>query len=214
MFLLKSFKPYILFLILLPLLFSQRAEAQQDSLMLKGVKPPRVVSPIKATMLAAAFPGMGQVYNRKYWKIPLVYAGFGALGYSIVFNTQNFNNYLSGYQDLTDDIPETNSYERYIENTVYTPGEIDRALGSDEYDAQTGSWVEDQLRNAVDYYRRYRDLSYIGVALWYFVTIIDANVDASLADFDVGENLTLDIEPVALQTVYGNGFGVGIKLTF
>ncbi|TFH39227.1 MAG: hypothetical protein E4G95_01690 [Bacteroidia bacterium] len=70
------------------------------------------------------------------------------------------------------------------------------------------------MKNAVYYYRRYRDLSYIGVALWYIISIVDANVDASLSDFDVGDNLSINIEPVALHTMNGNGFGVGIKLTF
>jgi len=211
---LKIFKQYILFCILLPLLINNDVAAQADTLISGEAKKQRVVSPIKATMLAAAFPGMGQVYNRKYWKMPIVYAGFGALGYSIVFNTQNFNKYLSGYQDLTDDIIETNSYVDLLKNTPYTPEQIDKALGSDEYDAQIAAWIEDQLKNAVYYYRRYRDLSYIGVAVWYIITIIDANVDASLADFDVGDNLSINFEPVALHTMGGSGFGMGIRLTF
>jgi hypothetical protein len=188
--------------------------AQNDTVLIETAKPERIVYPLKATMLAAAFPGLGQVYNRKYWKIPFVYAGFGAVGYSIVFNTQNFNKYLEGYQHLTDDIPETVSYIELLGKTAYTPEQIDAALGSSEYDAQTGSWVEDQVLNAVEYYRRYRDLSYIGVAAWYFITIIDAHVDANLADFDIGEKLQLSIEPMPVQTVYGNGLGVGVKIIF
>lgn len=188
--------------------------AQADTVSFKKEKPLRVIDPLKSTMLAAAFPGMGQVYNRKYWKIPFVYAGFGAVGYSIVFNTQNFNKFLNGYQDLTDDIPETNSYTSLLGKTIYTPEQIDKSLGSDEYDPQTGSWVEDQILNAVDYYRRYRDLSYIGVAVWYFITIIDANVDANLSDFDIGESLEIKIEPTQVKTVYGNSIGVGLKVTF
>lgn len=188
--------------------------AQNDTLAIAQPGEQRVVSPLKATMLAAAFPGMGQVYNRKYWKIPLVYAGFGAVGYSIVFNTSNFNNYLRGYQDLTDDIPETNSYIKLLGNSTYTPGQIDQALGSDEFDAQVSSWVEDQLRNAIDYYRRYRDLSYIGVAVWYLITIIDAHVDANLADYDVGQSLRVEIEPVPVSTPVGKGMGLGVRLTF
>jgi hypothetical protein len=211
---LKSAKQYILVIFLLPLLNFNNVAAQADTLIFRETKKQRVVSPIKATMLAAAFPGMGQIYNRKYWKIPIVYAGFGALGYSIVFNTQNFNTYLSGYQDLTDDIAETNSYADLLKNTPYTPEQIDKALGSDEYDPQIAAWIEDQLKNAVYYYRRYRDLSYIGVALWYIITIVDANVDASLADFDVGDNLSINIEPVALHTMGSSGFGMGIRLTF
>lgn len=210
----KPVKQYILFVLLLPILINNNTAAQADTLILGEAKKQRMVSPIKATMLAAAFPGMGQVYNRKYWKIPIVYAGFGALGYSIVFNTQNFNKYLSGYQDLTDDIAETDSYTDLLKNTPYTPEQIDKALESDDYDPQIAAWIEDQMKNAVYYYRRYRDLSYIGVALWYIITIVDANVDASLADFDVGDNLSINFEPVALHTMGGSGFGMGIRLTF
>jgi hypothetical protein len=201
-------------LAILCLILPERVMAQGDTLAIAQPGEQRVVSPLKATMLAAAFPGMGQVYNRKYWKIPLVYAGFGAVGYSIVFNTSNFNNYLKGFQDLTDDIPETNSYIKLLGNSTYTPGQIDQALGSDEFDAQVSSWVEDQLRNAIDYYRRYRDLSYIGVAVWYLITIIDAHVDANLADYDVGESLRMEIEPVPVNTPMGNGMGLGVRLTF
>ncbi|MEZ5011274.1 MAG: DUF5683 domain-containing protein [Bacteroidales bacterium] len=204
----------ILFIILFPLISSRDAVAQSDTIPLRKPHEQRISSPLKATMMAAAFPGLGQVYNRKYWKIPIVYAGFGALGYSIVFNTSNFNQYLQGYQDLTDDIPETNSYVDILQNTIYTPEQVDAALGSDLYDPQVGSWIEDQVRNAVDYYRRYRDLSYIGVAAWYMITIIDAHVDANLADFDVGEDLTLEFQPVAIRTQYGNGIGMGVIVTF
>jgi hypothetical protein len=163
-------------------------------------------------MLAAAFPGMGQVYNRKYWKIPIVYAGFGALGYSIVSNSQNFNKYIEAYRDLNDDIPETNSYAEVTLN--FDPGEIDKSLESDLYDPQTSSWVSDQLLNAVNYYRRYKELSYIGVVAWYLISILDANIDANLYDYDIGENLNLTIKATPVTMVYGKTVGLGIKLTF
>jgi len=172
----------------------------------------RVLCPVKATMMAAAFPGLGQVYNRKYWKIPLVYAGFGALGYSIIRNSQNFDGYMEAYQDLTDDVPETVSYEKYTSS--FDAGEIDPALGADNYNAQTHSWVKDQMLNAISFYRRYRDLSYIGVGIWYIVSILDANVDAIMSDYDIGPELQLSIEPVQLNTVYGTTMGLGVKVTF
>lgn len=172
----------------------------------------RVLSPVKATMMAAAFPGLGQVYNRKYWKIPLVYAGFGALGYSIIRNSQNFDGYMKAYQDLTDDVPETVSYEKYTSS--FDSGEIDPALGADNYSAQTHSWVKDQMLNAISFYRRYRDLSYIGVGIWYIVSILDANVDAIMSDYDIGPELQLSVEPVQLNTVYGTTMGLGVKVTF
>ncbi|MBN1387804.1 MAG: hypothetical protein JW965_05110 [Bacteroidales bacterium] len=178
------------------------------------VLPPsaRVLSPVKATMMAAAFPGLGQVYNRKYWKIPLVYAGFGALGYSIIRNSQNFDGYMQAYQDLTDDVPETTSYEKYT--PLFDSGEIDPALEADNYNPQTHSWVKDQMLNAISYYRRYRDLSYIGVAVWYIVSILDANVDAIMSDYDISPELNISVEPVQLRTVYGPTMGLGVKVTF
>ncbi len=172
----------------------------------------RVVLPVKATMMAAAFPGLGQVYNRKYWKIPLVYAGFGALGYSIVWNSQNFNGYMTAYQDLTDDITETTGYEKYT--GAFDSGEIDPALGAENYSAQTHATVKNQLLNGVSYYRRYRDLSYIGVGLWYIISILDANVDALMSDYDISPELRMSIEPVPVPTVYGSTVGVGVTLTF
>jgi hypothetical protein len=172
----------------------------------------RVLSPVKATMMAAAFPGLGQVYNRKYWKIPLVYAGFGALGYSILFNSQNFDSWLTAYQDLTDDVPETISYEKYTQ--AIDSGEIDPALGKDNYNPVSHSTVKDQMLNAVSYYRRYRDLSYIGVAVWYIVSILDANVDAIMSDYDISPELNLSVEPVQLSTIYGPTVGLGVKVTF
>lgn len=172
----------------------------------------RVLSPVKATMMAAALPGLGQVYNRKYWKIPLVYAGFGALSYSIIRNSQNFDGYLNAYQDLTDDVAETTSYEKYTSS--FDSGEIDPALGAENYDPQTHSWVKDQMLNAVSFYRRYRDLSYIGVGFWYILSILDANVDAIMSDYDITPELNLSVEPVTLSTINGPAMGIGVKVTF
>lgn len=172
----------------------------------------REISPMKATMMAAALPGLGQVYNRKYWKIPLVYAGFGALGYSIVFNTWNFDGYMKAYQDLTDNIAETNSYEKYT--PAFDSGEIDPALEADNYNPSTHSWVKDQMLNAISYYRRYRDLSYIGVGFWYILSILDAHVDALMADYDVSPGLSVRIEPVPIGSVSGPVMGLGVKVEF
>ncbi len=185
---------------------------QTDTLGIQKSRPERIVMPVKATMLAAAFPGLGQIYNRKYWKIPVVYAGFGALGYSIVFNSSKHTQYLDAYRDVTDLVAETNSYS-FVEFGV-EPEEFDNALGSDDFNAATESWVKDQLLNGVDYYRRYRDLSYIGVAVWYLITILDANVDANLYDYEVGEDLSIVVEPTPISMAYGMTIGVGVRVTF
>lgn len=214
----KIIKICILFFLLAVSAAAQVRDRTTDSLVLqrgqevRSVPDTRVLSPVKATMMAAAFPGLGQIYNRKYWKIPLVYAGFGALGYSIMRNSQNFNGYMAAYQDLTDEIPETMRYQEYTPS--FDPGEIDPALGADNYNAQTYTWVKDQMLNAVSYYRRYRDLSYIGVGFWYILSILDANVDAVMSDYDISPDLNVSVNPVPVNTVYGNTMGVGVKLTF
>ena len=197
---------------LLTPLASRDVLGQADTLKLQKGKKLREISPVKATMLAAAFPGMGQVYNRTYWKIPVVYAGFGGLGYSVVINSKNYTQFVEAYRDLTDMIPETVGYEEIL--SAYNPEEFDPALESDLYDSSQYSWMKDQLMNRIDYYRRYRDLSYIGIALWYIITIIDANVEANLYDYDIGEDLTVTFEPVPIPTMFGNTVGVGLTVTF
>lgn len=164
---------------------------------------------MKATMLSAAFPGLGQIYNRKYWKIPLVYAGFGGVGYAVVFNSKWYNRYTKAYQDFTDQVPETASYASLIRGSK--PEDYDPVLFPATAKPSQASWIRDQLLQRVDYYRRYRDLSYIGIAAWYLVSILDANVDASLFDYEVGDNLNLTFAP--FQVPMTNYAGIGVSLT-
>jgi hypothetical protein len=167
--------------------------------------------PLKATMLAVAFPGLGQVYNRKYWKIPLVYAGFGALAYSISFYTTHYNDMMQAYQDFIDKVPETSSYTRFIK---IDPAEYDPVLHPQTYNDQTRSWVEDGLLSAVDSYKKYRDLSYIGIAAWYLLSVLDANVDASLFNYDISNNLDLALSPLQLPAPGMMGPGINLSLVY
>ena len=91
--------------------------------------------PMRATMLAVVLPGMGQIYNRKIWKVPLVYAGFGGVAYSISFNTTKYNDMMKAYQDFTDKIPETDSYIPLIKGR---PSSYDRCFAFRHYDQQSG----------------------------------------------------------------------------
>jgi hypothetical protein len=168
--------------------------------------------PMKATMLAVVLPGMGQVYNRKYWKVPFVFAGFGGLVYSISYNTSKYNEMMKAYQDFTDKIPETDSYIPLIKGSQ--PSEYDPVLFPDSYNPSTQSWVQENLLNAVDYYKKYRDLSYIGIAAWYLITILDANVDASLANYDISDNLQLEVTPAKVIIPGGVGAGLNISLIY
>ncbi len=170
--------------------------------------------PMRATMLAVVLPGMGQIYNRKIWKVPLVYAGFGGVAYSISFNTTKYNDMMKAYQDFTDKIPETDSYIPLIKGA--DPSSYDPVLHPDTYDPSTTKWVEDNLLNAVDYYKRYRDLSYIGIAAWYLISLLDANVDASLANYDISDNLDIEVKPLQLPIpgTMGAGFNISLIFTF
>lgn len=106
----KAYQKITIFTILLLLCFQQNTTAQDTLSVIKPAKAAFSADPQRATMLALTFPGFGQIYNRKYWKIPLVYAGFGGLAYAISYNSSLYNKYMKAYQDFTDDIPETDSY--------------------------------------------------------------------------------------------------------
>ena len=163
-------------------------------------------------MLAVAFPGLGQIYNRKYWKIPMVYAGFGALVYSIGFNTSSYNKMMKAYQDFTDKIPGTDSYIKLV--TWAEPSAYDPVLAPETFDPSKASWVKDRLLQGVDYYKKNRDLSYIGIAAWYLISVLDANVDASLFSYDISDNLDLEVAPVQLPVPGFSGAGLNLSLKF
>ncbi|MEN6355136.1 MAG: DUF5683 domain-containing protein [Bacteroidales bacterium] len=186
---------------------------KQDTLSVaKSGRRKFVSETMKATMMAVVFPGLGQIYNRKYWKIPLVYAGFGALVYSVGFNTSHYDTYMKAYQDFTDNIKETDSYANLIhaDRSTYDPW-------YSGYSASLASTYKENMLRMVDYHKKYRDLSYIGIAGWYLLSILDANVDASLFNYDVSDNLDIAIIPVELALPGGvmyAGFNVSMKITF
>ncbi|MBK8883493.1 MAG: hypothetical protein IPN67_14215 [Bacteroidales bacterium] len=201
-------------MIVLLICIQQSGFAQDTLSVIKPHKQHFKAEPLKATMLAVALPGAGQIYNRKFWKIPVVYAGFGALFYTAGFNGKNYTTYMKAYQDFTDAIPQTDSYLKLIPDN---PEDYDPVLHPDTYDPSSASYYQDGLLRMVDYYKRYRDLSYIGIAAWYLISILDANVDASLFDFDVTDNLDLSLAPVLMPLpggYTGAGLSASIRLTF
>lgn len=128
-------------------------------------------SPKQAALLSAALPGLGQVYNKRYWKVPIIYIGFGALAYEASFLNKEYN----FYRDLYNEAKESET-----QTVVYN---------GDTYKAAN-------VKEGRDYYRKYRDLTLIGVGVWYVLNVIDANVDAHFFDYDVSDDLTLNINPV------------------
>ncbi len=169
-------------------------------------------SPRRASLYSAVLPGLGQIYNKKYWKAPVVYAGFGVLVYFVIFNSTHYQDFKGGLVDFTDTIPGTKSYLKLISDKL-DPATFDPILHPGTYDPSSAEWFEEQLKNGMNYYRRNRDLSYIGMGLWYIVNIIDATVDAHLFDYDVGDDLSLHIEPRIRQSPHSLET-FGLKLTF
>lgn len=150
----------------------------------------------KATMLSALFPGAGQLYNKKYWKLPIIYGGFATFGYIVNYNNTGYKRFKLAYELLTDGNDAT----------------------KDEFD---GYYTASQLQNTRDSYRRYRDLGLILTAGFYILQIIDAHVDAYLARYDVSDNLALRVEPtyeeaprLSKRPTGGGIMGVGMKLRF
>lgn len=182
----------------------------------KKVKKVFAAEPTRATMLAIAFPGLGQIYNRKYWKVPFVYAGFGGLAFSVTFYSKHHNEFMKGYQDFTDLVRETDSYLDLAMFQNSDPSTYDPVLYPDTYDRSKESWCKDRMLQGIDYFKKYRDLSYIGFAVWYLVTILDANVDASLFNYDISDNLDLDVAPVQMPMSgqAGMGLNVSLRVTF
>ena len=214
-FLIKIFSTLFLFLILSGSYsaFSQMKEKNTeisavDSSLLESH------SPARASLYSAIFPGLGQIYNRKYWKLPLVYAGFGALGYSVTFNMTNYSKYKSAYIDFTDKLPETQSYLDVISGSL-NPADFDPVLHPDTYDSKQETWFKEQLQHNMDYYRRNRDLSYIGLVGLYLLNIVDATVDAHLFDYDISNDLSMKIEPRLMYTGRNmNTLGLQISIAF
>lgn len=193
----------------------QNINAQESPVITSQVKRKKVLLPQKAAMLSAVFPGMGQIYNRKYWKMPIVYAGFVGLGYGVVYNSTRYNNYTKAYQDFTDDIPQTDSYLGLVYQD-WAPQTYDPVLYPDSYVPRNEQAIKELLLAGVDNFRKDRDLSFIGIAAWYMLSILDANVDASLSDYNIDDNLNLTLSPlqIAADGYIVTGVNVGLKITF
>lgn len=157
------------------------AQAKTDSLVQSH-------SPRKATLLSMALPGAGQFYNKKYWKIPVIYAGFAGMGYLVHFNNSRYQLYKKAYILRVDDDPAT----------------IDEFV--DQYS-------QDDLQTLKSFYRRNRDLSYIVAGLIYVLNIIDASVDAHLFYFNVNDDLSLNFQPSFNMHVQ-NKISPGVSLSF
>ena len=159
-------------------------------------------SPKKAAIYSTVLPGLGQAYNKKYWKIPLVYVGFGAIGYFIGWNNKYYNVMRIAYGDLTDGDPLNGSHMELV------PPSYDLTDPSD-YDNFKNALTKQQ-----DYYRRNRDLLIISIAGFYGLNIIDASVDAHLFNFDISEDLTFKWEPTMQNANEHLVYGFNCRFNF
>lgn len=174
----------------------------KDTLAVEKIQEPLwIPNSSRSAWLALLIPGGGQIYNRKYWKLPIFYGGFAACTYALVWNNRMYHDYQNAYIDLMDDNESTTSY-------------LDLLPANYTYDQDQ---LETILKNRKDKFRRWRDMSifaYIGV---YFLSVVDAYVDAELSDFDITPDLSMHIEPAVLNSSNSSGgktVGVSCRLTF
>lgn len=193
----------------LPTVSAQRLKG--DTIQVVKEKNVRVVSPKKAAMLSAVFPGLGQIYNRKYWKLPILYGGIGAMIYGLTWNNKTYVEYRNAYVDWSYERSGVPNNQRYLD--IISIDTQERLL-SGEIDSD---WFLQQLESKKNAYRRDRDLLIFGMIAIYIVNILDASVDAHLSDFDIGEDLSMKVSPSVINIPNGNynkSLGVSCKLTF
>lgn len=142
--------------------------------------------PTKAVWFAALFPGLGQVYNRRYWKLPIVVGGYLGLAYATSWNNGMLRDYTKAYADLLDNDPDTRSYM-----DLFAPGVKEENLDK--------AWLQNVINSRKNYFRRNRDLCIICMLGVYLLAMVDAYVDASLSHFDITPDLTVDVAPALLQ---------------
>jgi len=166
-----------------------------DSVQTKIDKKKHYTKPRIATIMSICLPGLGQVYNGKWWKAPIIYAGFAGLGY--VFYTNNVRYYSFKNALILSQEPTSNGY-------AVVDGR---------------NWTTTQLQTQKLEYKRFRDLAAIGISIIYVLNIVDANVDAHLKTFDVSDDLSIHVDP--WQTINANpgaknkiATGLSIKLNF
>lgn len=166
----------------------------------------------KKAVLMALVPGLGQIYNRKFWKLPIVYGGLMGCMYAITWNNRNYQDYSTAYKDIMLDAEEPN---RPVEE-FHTSWQDFLGVGYDPKEWVSNTNFQTQLKNRKDYYRRYRDLSIIIAVGVYALSIIDAYVDAQLFDFDISPDLSMHWEPtVTPQTTYSSrSYGVNCSIKF
>ena len=163
--------------------------------------------PQRALWLALVIPGGGQIYNRKFWKLPIVYGGFMGCIYAMTWNNMMYKDYAQAYLDLMDDDPGTASYNKFLHL-----GRVINSTNEERY--------KQIFKKRKDRYRRWRDLSFFVMLGVYAVSVIDAYVDAELSVFDISRDLSLKVRPTVIgngmsqNPLYATSLGVNCSLNF
>lgn len=176
-----------------------------------SVKNERFIpDPKKSMWLAMAFPGGGQIYNRKYWKLPIIYGGFIGCVYALNWNNTMYRDYSQAYIDIVDSDPNTKSYENF------------NYLRRIDIEANKERLTE-LFKRRKNYFRRYRDLSLFCMIGVYALSVIDAYVDAEMSSFDISTELSLKVHPTIISDRYSamrasgfrdSSYGVKCSLEF
>lgn len=158
--------------------------------------------PTRAVWLSALFPGLGQLYNRRFWKLPIVVGAFMGLGYATSWNNGMLRDYSRAYADIMDTDPSTKSYMDFFPSTTKEE-DLNR------------TWLTNVLKSRKDYFRRNRDLCIICIVGVYLLAMVDAYVDASLAHFDISSDLSVQVSPAVIpDSRHKPGFGLQWAFTF
>lgn len=170
-----------------------------------NIKPKFKPDPKKAVIYSAIFPGLGQMYNRKYWKLPIIYGGFLGLSYGISWNGQYYGDYKDAYNGIiAEDFRSNENFNKWKD---MAPSRM-RTQNISDTDAQ---WLRGQFKRKKDVYRRNRDLCIIGAIGVYALCMIDAYVDAHLFDFDISQDLSLKVEPAVMPPTAVTNRSVGVQ---
>ena len=177
----------------------------QDQKYIKNLKKKKFTpNPQRALWLALVCPGAGQIYNRKYWKLPILYGGLLGCTYAFLWNQQMYKDYSQAYLDIMDNDPNTKSYLDLLPPNYDITGKEDQ--------------FKKIFKNKKDFYRRYRDLSIFSFIGVYLLSVVDAYVDAQLSVFDISKDLSLRIVPAVISNTQNfrtqSAFGVGCSLSF
>lgn len=144
-----------------------------------------IPEPAKATWMALVIPGGGQIYNRKFWKLPIFYGGFAGCAYALTWNNKMYNDYSDAYRAAVNEEWNSSSI-----TDLLPPGYVGNI---------SHSQLTETLRKRKDTYRRYRDMSIFAFIGVYLLSVVDAYVDAELSNFDITPDLSMKVEPAVID---------------